>query len=68
MLCHAALVNGLCTLSEGIHNTFITVIKTVAGLCVAIPSLVAYNYLAWKVEGLVLEVACVCLRLLNVLQ
>jgi biopolymer transport protein ExbB/TolQ len=68
MPCHAALVNRLFILSEGISNTFITVIRAVAGLCVAIPSLVAYNYLAWEVEGLVLEVACVCLCLLNVLQ
>jgi biopolymer transport protein ExbB len=38
---------------QGIHNALIT---TVGGLCVAIPALVAYNYLARKVEGLVLEV------------
>jgi biopolymer transport protein ExbB len=52
-------------LSEGIHNALVT---TVAGLCVAIPSLVAYNYLARKVEGLVLEVERVSLRLLNILK
>jgi biopolymer transport protein ExbB/TolQ len=63
MQCRAALVESLLILSAGIHNAL-----TIAGLCVAIPSLVAYNYLAWKVEGLVLEVACVCLCLLNILQ
>jgi biopolymer transport protein ExbB len=52
-------------LSEGIHNTLITM---VGGLCVAIPSLVAYNYLTRKVEGLVLEVECISLRLLNILK
>ena len=67
MPCHAVLVSSLLVLSVGIHNTFITVIKTVAGLCVAIPSLVAYNYLARKVEGFVLEIICVCRRLLNIL-
>jgi biopolymer transport protein ExbB len=41
-------------LSEGIHNALIT---TVTGLCVAVPSLVAYNYLACSVQhGRVVEV------------
>jgi biopolymer transport protein ExbB len=52
-------------LSEGIHNALIT---TVAGLCVAIPCLVAYNYFTRKAEGLILEVERVSLRLLNILK
>ncbi len=52
-------------LSEGIHNALIT---TVAGLCVAIPALVAYNYFARKAESLVLEVERVALRSLNILK
>jgi biopolymer transport protein ExbB len=58
-------VTNATILSEGIHNALIT---TVAGLYVAIPSLVAYNYLTRKVEGLVLEVERVSLRLLNILK
>jgi biopolymer transport protein ExbB len=58
-------VTNAAVLSEGIHNALIT---TVAGLCVAIPSLVAYNYFARKAEGLILEVERVALRLLNILK
>ena len=52
-------------LSDGIHNALIT---TVAGLCVAIPSLVAYNYFARRAEALILEAERVSLRLLNILK
>lgn len=52
-------------LSEGIYNALIT---TVAGLCVAIPTLVAYNHLMRRVEELVLEVERIALRLLNILK
>ena len=52
-------------LSGGIHNALIT---TVAGLCVAIPSLVAYNYFTRRAEGLILEVERISLRLLNILK
>ena len=58
-------VTNAAILSEGIHNALLT---TVAGLCVAIPSLVAYNYFARKAEGLILEVERVALRLLNILK
>ena len=58
-------VTNPAVLSEGIHNALIT---TVAGLCVAIPSLVAYNYFARKADGLILEVERVSLRLLNILK
>jgi biopolymer transport protein ExbB len=64
-IAQAGGVTNAAILSEGIHNALIT---TVAGLCVAIPSLVAYNYLTRKVEGLVLEVERVSLRLLNILK
>jgi biopolymer transport protein ExbB len=56
---HAAMLSG------GIHNALIT---TVAGLCVAIPSLVAYNYFTRRAEGLILEVERISLRLLNILK
>jgi len=56
---HAAMLSG------GIHNALIT---TVAGLCVAIPSLVAYNYFTRRAEGLVLEIERISLRLLNILK
>jgi biopolymer transport protein ExbB len=52
-------------LSEGIYNALIT---TVAGLCVAIPTLVAYNHLTRRVDELVLEVERIALRLLNILK
>jgi biopolymer transport protein ExbB len=52
-------------ISDGIYNALIT---TVAGLCVAIPTLVAYNHLMRKAEELTLEVERVALRLLNILK
>jgi biopolymer transport protein ExbB len=52
-------------ISDGIYNALIT---TVAGLCVAIPTLVAYNHLMRKAEELLLEVERVALRLLNILK
>jgi biopolymer transport protein ExbB len=52
-------------LSEGIYNALIT---TVGGLCVAIPTLVAYNHLMRRVEELVLEIERIALRLLNILK
>lgn len=52
-------------LSEGIYNALIT---TVAGLCVAIPTLVAYNHLMRRVEERILEVERIALRLLNILK
>jgi biopolymer transport protein ExbB len=52
-------------ISDGIYNALIT---TVAGLCVAIPTLVAYNHLMRKAEELILEVERVALRLLNILK
>ncbi|MDH3598340.1 MAG: MotA/TolQ/ExbB proton channel family protein [Candidatus Tectomicrobia bacterium] len=58
-------VTNAAILSSGIQNALIT---TVAGLCVAIPSLVAYNYFARRAEGLVLEVERISLRLLNILK
>ncbi len=64
-MAQAGGVTNATILSEGIHNALIT---TVAGLCVAIPSLVAYNYFARKAEGLILEIERVSLRLLNILK
>ncbi len=58
-------VTNAAILSAGIHNALIT---TVAGLCVAIPSLVAYNYFARRTEAVVLEVERISLRLLNILK
>ena len=58
-------VTNAAILSSGIQNALIT---TVAGLCVAIPSLVAYNYFARRAESLVLEVERISLRLLNILK
>lgn len=52
-------------LSAGIHNALIT---TAAGLCVAIPTLVAYNYFARRAESLILESERISLRLLNILK
>ncbi len=51
-------------LSKGIWEALIT---TVAGLIVAIPSFVAYNYLVAKVENLVVEMEISATDLLNVL-
>jgi biopolymer transport protein ExbB len=64
-MAQAGGVTNAAILSEGIHNALIT---TVAGLCVAIPCLVAYNYFTRKAEGLILEVERVSLRLLNILK
>ena len=64
-MARAGGITNAAVLSEGIHNALIT---TVAGLCVAIPSLVAYNYFTRKAEGLILEVERVSLRLLNILK
>jgi biopolymer transport protein ExbB len=58
-------VTNAAILSSGIQNALIT---TVAGLCVAIPSLVAYNYFARRAESLVLEMERISLRLLNILK
>jgi len=58
-------VTNAAILSAGIQNALIT---TVAGLCVAIPSLVAYNYFARRAESLVLEMERISLRLLNILK
>jgi biopolymer transport protein ExbB len=58
-------VTNAAILSSGIQNALIT---TGAGLCVAIPSLVAYNYFARRAESLVLEVERISLRLLNILK
>jgi biopolymer transport protein ExbB len=58
-------VTNTAILSSGIQNALIT---TVAGLCVAIPSLVAYNYFARRAESLILEVERISLRLLNILK
>jgi biopolymer transport protein ExbB len=58
-------VTNTAILSSGIQNALIT---TVAGLCVAIPALVAYNYFARRAESLVLEVERISLRLLNILK
>ena len=58
-------VTNAAILSSGIQNALIT---TVAGLCVAIPSLVAYNYFARRAEGIILEVERIALRLLNILK
>lgn len=52
-------------LSAGIHNALIT---TAAGLCVAIPTLVAYNYFTRRAESLILESERISLRLLNILK
>jgi biopolymer transport protein ExbB len=58
-------VTNTAILYSGIQNALIT---TVAGLCVAIPSLVAYNYFARRAESLILEVERISLRLLNILK
>ncbi len=64
-MAQAGGVTNPAVLSEGIHNALIT---TVAGLCVAIPTLVAYNYFTRRADGLILEVERVSLRLLNILK
>ncbi len=58
-------VTNAAVLSSGIQNALIT---TVAGLCVAIPSLVAYNYFSRRAESIVLEVERISLRLLTILK
>ena len=52
-------VTNVANLSSGIQNALIT---TVAGLCVAIPSLVAYNHFARRAEDIILEVERISLR------
>ena len=64
-IAQAGGVTNPAVLSEGIHNALIT---TVAGLCVAIPTLVAYNYFTRRADGLILEVERVSLRLLSILK
>lgn len=51
-------------LAGGIWEALIT---TVAGLCIAIPAYVAYNYLANKVEGFILEMERSAADLINIL-
>ena len=51
-------------LAKGIWEALIT---TVAGLIVAIPSFVAYNYLVSKVENLVVEMEILATDLVNIL-
>ena len=51
-------------LAKGIWEALIT---TVAGLIVAIPSFVAYNYLVARVEGLVVEMEILASDLVNIL-
>ena len=50
------------SLSGGISEALIT---TVAGLSIAIPTLVAYNYFTHKVEDLVLEIEKYSAQILN---
>jgi Biopolymer transport proteins len=52
-------------LAKGIWEALIT---TVAGLVVAIPSFVAYNYLVAKVESVVVEMEILATDLLNILS
>jgi biopolymer transport protein ExbB len=42
-------------------------LTTVAGLCVAIPTFVAYNYLVSRVDGFVLDMERSATELLNLL-
>ena len=58
-------VNNAALLSGGIYNALIT---TVGGLCVAIPTLVAYNYFSRRAESLMLDIERISLRLLNILK
>ncbi len=51
-------------LAAGIWEALLT---TVAGLCVAIPTFVAYNYLVSRVDGFVLEMERSATDLLNIL-
>ena len=51
-------------LAGGIWEALLT---TVAGLCVAIPTFVAYNYLVSRVDGFVLEMERSATDLLNIL-
>jgi len=43
-------------------------LTTVAGLIVAIPTLVAYNYLVNRVEGFVLEMERSATEVINILE
>jgi biopolymer transport protein ExbB len=52
-------------LAGGIWEALLT---TVAGLCVAIPTFVAYNYLVSRVDGFVLEMERSATDLLNLLE
>ena len=52
-------------LAGGIWEALLT---TVAGLCVAIPTFVAYNYLVSRVDGFVLEMERSATDLLNILS
>ncbi len=53
------------TLSGGIAEALVC---TVAGLCVAIPSLIAYRYLRGKVEGIVVEMEKHAVRMADALE
>src|ERR1700685_163980 len=52
-------------LSGGIRQTLVA---TAAGLCVAIPSLVAYRYLRGRVDGIVVEMEKHALRLADAVE
>ena len=43
-------------------------VATAAGLCVAIPSLIAYRYLRGRVEGIVVEMEKNALRLVDAVE
>ena len=66
-LIHASSVNPVNPgdLAGGIWEALLT---TVAGLCVAIPTFVAYNYLVSRVDGFVLEMERSATDLLNLLE
>ncbi len=53
------------TLSGGIAEALVC---TVAGLCVAIPSLISYRYLRGKVEGIVVEMEKHAMRMADALE
>ena len=53
------------TLSGGIAEALVC---TVAGLCVAIPSLISYRYLSGKVEGIVVEMEKHAVRMADALE
>ena len=46
----------------------LALITTAAGLAVAIPSLVFYNYFVTKADGLVIEMEKASLRMLDILK